>query len=335
VAWDDQRRRTLAAGAAMLGSVLLAGGARAQAAKRTPLVGVLCPGSTWTQAGNALDLFRQGLHELGRVDGRDLRIEARFDDYSAQRSAAQVDELIALGADVLVAGTTGSAQLARRASARVPIVMAVSADPVGDGLVESLARPGGNVTGMSIMSPELTARRLQLMAELRPGLSRVTLLVDPLARVQRDRAEHEQAALALGLALTVLDAGQPEDFEPAFAAARKLGADAVVLPQTVRYAMHVRELAAAAASQRMPAVSGAGDRAFARAGGLANFGVNIGRSWHRAASFVHRILAGATPAELPVEQPTRFELAINRRAADALGLAIPPNLLLLADEVVR
>lgn len=329
------RRRALAGGAALLAQPALSSLAGAQASARLPRIGVLCPGPVWTGPDNALERFRQGLRERGRVDGRDVLIEPRFDDHRADLSAAQVAELLAMGVDVLVAGTTGSAQLARRATSQVPIVMAVSADPVGDGLVDSLARPGGNVTGMSIMSPELAARRLQLMTELRPGLRRVALLVDPKARLRQDRDEHGRAAAALGLQLTVLEAGQPASFEAVFDRARQIGTEAVLLPQTVLYALHVRQLAAAAMAQRMPALSGAGDRAFARAGGLANLGVHIGNSWYRAASFVDRILAGSSPAELPVEQPTRFELAINRRAADALGLTIPPHLLLLADEVIR
>lgn len=309
--------------------------ARARGQARVPRIGVLCPGPVWTDPGNALDRFRQGLRELGHVEGRTLVLEPRFDEHRPDRSAAQLAELLALPVDLIVAGTTGSALMARRATDRVPIVMAVSADPVADGLVASLARPGGNVTGMSIMSPELTARRVQLLAEMLPGLKRAALLLDPRARVRQDRDDHLRAAEALGLQLLPVEAATPADFAPAFVAARRQGAEAMLLAQNVVFALQRHALAALALEHRLPALSGSGDRQFAHAGGLANYGANINTSWHRAASFVHRILNGASPAELPVEQPGRFELAINLRTAAALGITIPPHLVLLADEVIR
>jgi putative ABC transport system substrate-binding protein len=214
--------------------------------------------------------------------------------------------------------------------------MAVSADPVADGLVASLARPGGNLTGMSIMTPELTARRLQLLAEIVPGLSRVGLLLDTKApRWPTELQEHEAAARSLNLHLQPLKVDGVDDFPAAFEAARRSQLQAVLMVQSPQFVVHRARLAALAMAHRLPCVSGSGDAQFARAGGLMNYGANIAVSWQRAATHVQRILQGAKPAELPIEQPSRFELTVNARTAEALGLTLPPQVLLLADEVIR
>ena len=326
-----RRRWLLGAGySAVLGPFASAG--RAQGA--VPRVGVLYPTPPTIEPGNPLDRFRQGLRDLGLVEGRHLQLELRWDSRASEQVSRQVAELVALKVDVIVAGTTASAQVARRATTSVPIVMAVSADPVFDGLVATLARPGGNVTGMSIMSPEVTPKRLQLLAEVVPGLSRVGLLLDAsFVRWKAELQEHEAAARVLGLGLIPAQVEAPEDFAPAIDAARRRQAQAMVLMQSVTFSSHRTRLAALALEHRLPSISGSGDGQFARAGGLMNYGASIPTSWYQAAHYVHRILQGARPSELPVRQPERFELAINQRTASALGLVIPQHLLLLADEV--
>lgn len=327
------RRRAIVAvsTAALLGLPRLH--AQAAAPRR---IGVLYPGSPPGEPGGALDRFRQGLREQGLVEGRDLLLELRFDGLQPARLPEQANELVATGVDLIVAGTTGAALAAQRATRRIPIVMAVSGDPVNDGLVQSLARPGGNITGMSIMSPALAQRRLQLMTELLPGLQRMALLVDlQTSRWAAELPEQEAAARQLGLQLLPLKVSTAADLAGAFEAAKHARAEAVVTLQSALFAMQRAELARLALAQRLPAASGSGDAQFARAGGLLNYGVNIGASWHASAAFVRRILDGAAPAELPIQQPARFEFAINLRTAEALGVAVPPALLLLADTVVR
>jgi len=321
-----QRRALLAA----LALAPLAAGA--QGAPRR--LGVLHPGPPRDGPGSPLDRFRQGLRELGLVEGREIRLEVRYDGMQPDRIPVQVAELLDHGVDLLVAGSTGAALAAQRATRTIPVVMAVSGDPVADGLVASLARPGGNITGMSIMSPELGARRLQLLGELLPRLQQVALLVDTVtSRAAAEAGEYEAAARPLGLRLVPLRVSAPADYAAAFQAARRADAQAMVLVQSVQFAIHRSDLAALALAHQMPTLSGSGDGSFTRAGGLMNYGASIAGSWHRAASFVRRILDGARPAEL--QQPTRFELAINLRTAQAIGLAVPQQLILLADEVVR
>jgi putative tryptophan/tyrosine transport system substrate-binding protein len=276
------------------------------------------------------------LRQLGWVDGRNIHLEWRFDEHQVSRLPQLVAELLTQNVKLIVAGHTGAALAARRATSTVPIVMAVSGDPVADGLVASLARPGGNVTGLSIMTPELTAKRLQLLTEAVPGISRVAVLVDKRnTRSPLELRANEEAAQALGLKITPVSFDSPDEFGAAFETARRSQAQAMVALQSITVAMNHSQLAALALTHRMPVVAGSSDRQFARVGGLMNFGASITSSWQAAASYVHKILQGAKPADLPVQQPTRFELSINGKTAAALGLTLPPHLLLLADEVFR
>jgi putative ABC transport system substrate-binding protein len=301
-----------------------------------PRLGVLYPGSAPAEPGGALDAFRSALRELGHAEGRSIALEVHFDDHQPARSAEQAALLVRRGVDIIVAGTGPSAVLARRATANIPIVMAVSGDPVGMGLVASLAQPGGNVTGLSIMSPEISGRRLQLLAEAVPRLSRVALLLDEsTSRWPDELRETEAAAQALGLQLLPLRVRGPDDYAGAIETARRGQAQALVLMQSPQFVMQRARLAALALAARLPAVSGTGDRQFAQAGGLMTFGASITASWQRAASYVDRILKGARPSELPVEQASRFELVVNTRTAQLLGLTLPSDLLVLASEVVR
>lgn len=328
------RRRFVAAGCAA-GVALLAGPGVAQ---RLPRVGVLYPGPEVGSAdpAGALGQLLAGLRERGLEEGRTIELLVRFEANQPARAAALSAELQRAGVALIVAGTGPTAAAAQRAAPGLPIVFAVSADPVGDGLVASLAQPGGNLSGLSIMNPELTPRRLQLLADIVPGLQRVVLLLDGgFPRWQAEQQEHEAAAQRLGLQLLPLKVDGPADFAAAFTTAVRERADAIVLMQCPLFNQEKDRLAALALQARLPSVSGSGDGQYARSGGLMNYGVSIPATWRRAAEYVDRILRGAKPAELPVQQPTRIEFVINRRSADTLGLKVPQHLLLLADAVLR
>jgi putative ABC transport system substrate-binding protein len=282
------------------------------------------------------EAFRRGLREHGGyVEGQDIAIEYRYGDLDGLRSAA--NDLVRLNVDVIVAGGTPAALAAKRATNTIPIVGGAMADPVADGLVASLARPGGNVTGNTFLAPELGPKRLQLLREVVPGVTRVAALQHPGVygeRTMRDMLnEMEARAKASGVELQVLDARSPDDFDNAFAAMAKARAGAIIIfPSPMFYANH-RRLVDLAAKHRLPAMYVF--REAVEAGGLMCYGANVPELLRRAATHVDKILKGAKPADLPVEQPTNFELVINLKTAKALGLTIPPAMLLRADEVIR
>jgi putative ABC transport system substrate-binding protein len=279
-----------------------------------------------------LEAFRQGLHDVGFVEGRNYVLEVRYTEGAPERLGPLAAELVGLGPDVLGAAGTGPALALKRATTTIPIV-ALSADAVGSGLVASLARPGGNVTGLSNLAPELGGKRLELLKEIWPTLSRVALLWNTASASTRLEArEAEAAARSLGVDLQSVEVRGRGDFDAAFAAivrgrAEALFAilDTVTLAQLPRLVAFVRE-------RRLPAVYGT--REFAEAGGLVSYGPNLADLYRRAGIYVGKILKGAKPADLPVEQPTKFELIVNLRTAKALGLTIPPSVLLRADEVI-
>jgi putative ABC transport system substrate-binding protein len=282
----------------------------------------------------SIDLLRQRIRELGQVEGRDFIVEVIASPPPSQDLPRLVAEMMQRPPDVIVAGTSQSARIARDATRAVPIVIAVSGDPVADGLVASLAQPGGNVTGLSIMSPEVNSKRLQLLVDTVPGLKRVALLFEAQGpRAAADRREHEEAAARLGLTLITLPVRGPDDLVPAFDEARRQGTQALVMPQSVAFHMHRFRIAELAMAHRLPAVTG--HDGFARAGGLMNYGASIEANWRRCGDYVHKILRGAKPGDLPVAQPDQFVLTINQRTAQALGLTLPPHLLMIADEVIR
>jgi putative tryptophan/tyrosine transport system substrate-binding protein len=331
----ERRRLLRAGGAAGLG---LAAWPLLAQRPALPRVGVLYPGA---QAGSddpagALSQLRAGLRQHGLEDGRTVELLVRYEALQPARASTFSTELQQAGVAVIVAGTGPAAAMARRAAPGLPIVFAASADPVADGLVASLALPGGQVTGLSLLSAELTPRRLQLLTEMVPGLRRVALLLDSgFPRWRAEREDHAAASQRLGLQLQPLAVAGPADFDAAFATALADKAQALVLMQCPLFNDQKDELAARALRARLPSVSGSGDGLYARSGGLMNYGVSIPDNWRRAADYVERILRGARPADLPVQQPTRFEFVINRRTADTLGLAVPQHLLLLADAVLR
>ncbi len=283
------------------------------------------------------EAFFQGLRDLGYVEGRNVVIEYRDAEGKQERFPALAAELVALKVDVILAPSTLAALAAKQATRTLPIVFAAAGDPVTSGLVTSLARPGGNVTGLSVLSTELVGKRLELLKQALPGVSRVAVLWHPGAideRTEKDTLKGaEVAARALGVRLQFVEARGPEDFDRAFSDMTRARASALtVLP----YAMFINErrrLVDLAAKNRLPAVYGL--REFVDAGGLMAYGPNVADLFRRAATYVDKILKGAKPGDLPVEQPTKFELVINLKTAKALGLTIPPSLLGRADQVIE
>jgi putative tryptophan/tyrosine transport system substrate-binding protein len=285
--------------------------------------------------GNKLRLekMKKGLDDLGYVEGRDVVIEYRPGD-RADRLSGFAAELVALNVDVIVVTGSQAARAAQQATRSIPIVMTGSSDPVGTGLVASLARPGGNITGLSLQSPELSGKRLALLKEIIEDLSRVAVLSNPDdPAVAFSLRETKLTAQALGIELQFMEARRLEDFDSAFAAATRVQPEAlVVLPASImtRYAERIAKLAL---NSRMPAISYF--REFPEAGGLLSYGPNLGDLSRRAAVYVDKILKGIKPADLPVEQPTKFDLVINLRTANAFGLRVPLTVLARADEVIE
>jgi len=308
--------------------------AEAQQAAKVPRIGWL--GADRAAVPHLQEAFRQGLRDLGYVEGRNLVIEYRDAEGKYDRLPALAAELVALKVDVIVAPTTPAALAAKQATRTLPIVF-VAADPVGSGLVTSLARPGGNVTGLSSLGPELVGKCLEQLTQAVPGVSRVAVLWQPGAfgeRMEKDMLKAaDVAARALGARLQFVEARGPENFDRAFSDMTRARAGALtVLPSTM-FVIERRRLVDLAAKNRLPALYSA--REFVDAGGLMAYGANFADSYRRAATYVDKILKGAKPGDLPVEQPTKFELVINLKTAKALGLTIPPSLLGQADEVIR
>jgi putative ABC transport system substrate-binding protein len=302
--------------------------AAAQTPRKIPLVGYV--GST----GHIFEAFRQGLRELGYVEGQTITVEVRWAEGHLERVVPElIAELVRLKVDVLVVGNSPAALAAKNATQTIPIVM-FAGDPVALGLVASLARPGGNVTGQSYLNIELNSKRLELIKQVVPELTRVAVLRNPTVAIHATFWQvTELAARKLGVTLQPLDVHGPEDFEAAFAAATRGNAQALLAfddPLTVAYASRI---AALAANSRLPTMYGF--REFPDNGGLLSYGPNFVVLFRHAATFVDKILKGAKPADIPVEQPTKFELVINLKAAKALGLTIPESFLLRADEVIE
>jgi len=305
--------------------------ARAQPARRPAHIGILHPGSPpdpW------VDGLRQGLRDLGYVEGQNLSIEYRWAEGKGERLDGLAEELIASKIDVLVVMTGPAVLAAKRQSTTVPIVMAVSGDPVGTGVVTNLARPGRNVTGFSLMSADLAGLRLGVLKEAVPTAKRVAVLYNPAEPATgREMRETEAAAQTLGVTLQPIEARSADALDQAFASAAQGHADALITFAHGFAFLHRRRIADLAAQNHLPAMYGW--REFADIGGLMAYGPNVTATLRRAATYVDRIIKGANPADLPVEQPTKFELVINLKTAKALGLEIPSGLILRADEVIE
>lgn len=309
--------------------------AAAQQRAKIARIGLLRTG-TISDTGVNIDAFRQGLVELGYEEGAGFTIAAREADGRIERLPDLAKELVALKVDVIVAVATPAGRAAQQATSTIPIVVTAMGDPVGDGLVASLARPGANVTGTTFLGPELVPKRLTFLKQLLPRLSRVAVLWQPGAFGERTtadmRKETKDAAAALGLQLQFVEARSPNDLERAFSTIAQAGADAVLpFPSTMLFAERKRILDLAAMN-KLPGMYNS--REFVELGGLIAYGANLADLNRRAASYVDKILRGAKPASLPVEQPTKFELFINLKTAKSLGIDVPLLLQQLADVVI-
>jgi len=323
----------------LLGLLILLGPlpTRAQRPGKIPRIGVLALGGVGSPAWNRTDplweAFQQGLRDLGYVEGHNIHIEYRSDEIQHERLLARANELVQLPVDVLVTVGLG-ALAAKQATATTPIVFTVFADPLSEGLVASLARPGGNVTGQSLMGTDLAAKRLELLTELVPGLRRLALLWNP-ARPGLASQIHEihTASESRGLPLDVLEVRTPPEFDRAFRTMGEQGVGAAILLDEAMFHQERTRITTLAAQRQIPAMYG--HRDYAEAGGLLSYGPHFPTLFRRAATFVDKILKGAKPEDLPVEQPAQFELVINLKTAQTLGMTIPPLLLFQADVVLR
>jgi ABC-type uncharacterized transport system substrate-binding protein len=304
-----------------------------QAGKRVPRIGYLDGG--FLPANSGIEALRQGLRELGYVEGQDIAFEWRSAEGKADRLPGLAAELVRLKVDVIVTGGAGATRPAKEATSTIPIVMAQDTDPVGSGFVASLARPGGNVTGLSTLHPTVSAKRLEILKETLPRLSRVAFFgTSSWVGNAQGLRETELAAAALGVKLQYLDVADPKDFETAFQAAGKRQAEgALMLVWGAILNPRRKEVAELAVKSRLPTVFR--DREHVQVGGLMAYGPNIPDLFRRAATYVDKILKGAKPEDLPVEQPTKFELVINLKTAKALRLTIPPSVLGRADEIIQ
>jgi putative ABC transport system substrate-binding protein len=327
-------RRAFLAGAATTLVTPLA--VEAQPAGKVHRIGFLGSGSA-TGDPRAREAFRDGLRELGWIEGQNLLIEYRFADGKPERLPALAAELVALKVDIIVAPNTPAALAAKQATRTLPIVFIGAGDPVTSGLVTTLARPGGNVTGLSVLSTELVGKWLELLKQAVPGVSRVAALWQPGAmdeRTDKDMQEGaEVAAQALGVRLQFVEARGPADFDRAFSDMTKARVGALTVRPAPMFISERRRLVDLAAQNRLPAVYAW--REFVDAGGLMAYGPNLSDLYRRAATYADKILKGAKPGDLPVEQPTKFELVINLKTAKALGLTIPQSVLARADEVIQ
>ena len=279
-----------------------------------------------------LDAFRQGMRELGYVEGQNFALEYRSPEGRANRFPDLAHELVRLKVDLILTRGTPAVTAAKNATRTIPIVMAASGDPVGTGVVTGLARTGGNVTGLSAVTAELSGKRLQFLKEAIPGAQRVAAIMDRGAPVTQWPAT-EQAAHSIGLQAQAFYIERAEELGPAFDAAVKQRADAVLIGLGAVIQNNIDRVVALAARHRLPAAFNS--REFVVAGGLMAYGVSYPDSYRRAATYVDKILKGAKPADLPVEQPTKFELVVNLKTAKALGLTIPPSILARADQIIQ
>ena len=307
--------------------------AQAQQPTNIPRIGYLEAVSPSISAVRS-EAFRQGLRELGYVEGKNIVTEYRYAEGKRDRLPALAAELVRLKVDVIVTAGASATRAAKKATSTIPIVMAQDSDPVGKGVVASLARPGGNITGLSTLAPEISGKQLELLKEILPKLSRVAVL-GTSTRPGNAQAlrEVKLAAGAFKVELRYLDVLDPKKIETAFGAARKERADAVLVLAGRILTSHRTQMVELAVKSRLLAIYPF--PVYVEAGGLMSYGVRRSDLFRRAATYVDKILKGANPAELPVEQPTKFELVINLKTAKALGITIPPTLLLQATKVIK
>jgi putative tryptophan/tyrosine transport system substrate-binding protein len=310
--------------------------AEAQQAKKVPRIGFIASGTPSTSAPYR-DAFQQGLRGLGYVEGKNIVVEYRFAEGKLDRIPDLTTELVGLKVDAIVVVSSSSARAAKKVTTTVPIVMTSSGNPFGGGLIASLARPGGNVTGLTNLVSDLGTKRLELLKQVFPGLTRVAVLAGPL-RPGLERTElkgMQAAAPSIKLQLHIMEIRTADDFEKAFEDAAKTNVGALVVTRdpTALFSAHEKRIVELATKNRLPAMYPR--IGYIKAGGLMYYAEDELENYRRAATYVDKILKGAKPADLPVEQPTKFEFIINLRAAKQIDLTFPPNVLALADRVIR
>jgi ABC-type uncharacterized transport system substrate-binding protein len=326
---NNRRKLLVALGAGALVAPL---GGFAQQPARIHRIGFLGSASAANYA-DRLDTMRAALRDLGYVDSRNVAYEYRWTEGRNERLPELATELVRSKCDVIVTGGTGAILALKGATATIPIVMSESGDAVATGLVESLARPGGNVTGMTFFSPELTAKRLELLKELLPRLAQVGYLANPDNRAtSRQIAMMDKTAALLKVRVQLFGARSRDEFDAAFAAIAKARIQAILVAEDVVFSNNYGMVAELTARHRLPSIGG---KLFGDGGGVIGYGVNYLDLYRRTAYFVDRILKGTKPADLPVEQPTKFELVINMKTAKALGITIPQSILVRADRVIE
>jgi putative tryptophan/tyrosine transport system substrate-binding protein len=311
---------------------------RAQQAGKLYGIGFFTPGTpdlNWPPtAGSARASFVNALRELGWIEGKNIILERRYAENRLNRLPELAEELTRLNVDVIVAVGTLAPAAAKRATTTIPVVMTAAGDPLGSGLVSNLARPGGNVTGLSLMAPDLGGKRLELLREILPRMSRVAVLwnaANPYPTLVFK--ETERAAQSLGIEVQSLEVRGPDDFDIAFQAAERRPVDSLITVEDALTFDYRKRIADFAATNQLPAIYGT--REWVDVGGLMAYGASLPDLFARAAGYVDKILRGAKPGDLPVQQPTKFEFIINLKTAKALGLAVPPSLLARADEVIE
>ena len=327
-----RRRLLIALGAGALTATL---GAFAQPPGKVRRIGGLAVRSRSTPSNPEIfyDSFTQGMRELGYVEGKNIVIEWRFADSKFERLPGLAAELVRLNPEVIVTHSTPATEALQRATRTIPIVTNVN-DPVGSGFAASLARPGGNITGMSIISADLSPKQLELLQAIVPKLSRVAVLMNPNTSSLAPVLKSVQAAgQTIGVQVLPVEARNPEEIERGFAAMRQERADALIILADAFFIAHRRQIAELAMKARIPTIAWA--RELVEAGGLLSYGQNLADNYRHAATYVDKILKGAKPRELPIEQPMKIHLVINRKTAKALGITIPQSLLLRADEVIE
>jgi putative tryptophan/tyrosine transport system substrate-binding protein len=304
----------------------------AQQPKKVPRIGVLSAGSP-SSATHQHDAFRQGLRDLGYIEGQNIIVEYRFAEGKIDRFPELATEMVGLKVNVIVVGGTRLTSAAKQATNTIPIVVGSAGDLIGEGVVDSLARPGGNVTGSTNISPDLSGKRLELLTEALSGASRVVVLWEPSPGSLNEVRETEAAARVLGVKLQSQQRRSPNDFDSAYSAMTRERADAVIIIQGSLTLFHRKQLLELAVKNRLASMCEG--LAWASDGCLINYGPDVPYQWRRAAIFVDKILKGTKPTDLPVEQPMKFELIINLKTAKQIGLTIPQSVLFRADRVIK
>jgi putative ABC transport system substrate-binding protein len=307
--------------------------AEAEQSGKIPRIGILISASP-SIASQRIQAFQQGLRELGYIEGKNIIVEYRYAEGKLEPLADLADELVRLKLDVIVTDTSMATQAAKNATKAIPVVFTAANDPVGDGQVASLARPGGNLTGFSLLAPELNGKRLELLKEVAPKATRIAFLTRLGTATGEQRFKEAEAdAKGLGLRLQLLGAKGSDDLESAFDAAKRSGAQAVIVHPSTFAVTNRARIIDLSAKNRLPAIYPS--TPYAEAGGLMSYGPDVVDNNRRAAVYVDKILKGTKPADLPVQQPMKFEFVINLKTAKQIGLTISPNVLARADKVIR